>query len=149
MWLLTETEPDRHTVVVGVAGILFDDEGKVLLGRRADSGKWCLPGGGMEAAETIEETLIREFREETGIKIRTGSLIDIKSKPELIISRGAGIGLRYILLVFEALEEGPKAKPKATGEFEELRYFHNQSLPTNMFEEDYEIIHLAKLKLDL
>lgn len=43
-------------------------DGLVLLGRSAFSGKWDVPGGGVEPWETLEEGLVREFREETGVE---------------------------------------------------------------------------------
>lgn len=54
------------------AGILLKDE-KVLLGlrmgKRVYSGCWDLFGGGIEEGETVEETLMREVREELGVDI--------------------------------------------------------------------------------
>lgn len=43
-------------------------DGLLLLGRSAFTGQWDLPGGGVEPWETIEEGLVREFREETGVE---------------------------------------------------------------------------------
>ncbi|MGE5425554.1 MAG: NUDIX domain-containing protein [Bacillota bacterium] len=58
---------------VGVYGILIKD-GKILLikkSRGAYKGMYDLPGGGIEFGERIEETLKREFLEETGINLST------------------------------------------------------------------------------
>ena len=51
----------------GVAVILIE-EGKLLLGKRKDGG-WCIPCGHVEWDESIEEAAIREFEEETGLKV--------------------------------------------------------------------------------
>lgn len=56
---------------IGVYGVLIKDE-KILLikkSRGAYKGMFDLPGGGIEFGEKIEETLKREFIEETGITI--------------------------------------------------------------------------------
>lgn len=44
------------------------NDGKILLGKRRDTGKFTLPGGGMEKNETPEECAKRELWEESGIK---------------------------------------------------------------------------------
>jgi mutator protein MutT len=50
-----------------VAGIVVNDEGKVLVIRRRDNGHWEPPGGVLELDETFEEGVRREVHEETGI----------------------------------------------------------------------------------
>ena len=50
---------------VGCSAIIFNDEGRFLLTRRSDNGQWCLPSGGLEPGESLEETCIREVFEET------------------------------------------------------------------------------------
>ena len=57
----------RHSV--SVTGVAFDDAGRVLLIRRRDDGRWQAPGGVLELAETFEEGVVREVREETGIDL--------------------------------------------------------------------------------
>ncbi|MCK4511985.1 NUDIX hydrolase N-terminal domain-containing protein, partial [bacterium] len=48
------------TPKVGGDGAIFDDAGRILLMRRADTGTWCLPCGWMEPSETPSETVSRE-----------------------------------------------------------------------------------------
>ena len=56
---------------VGAAAIiLIDSRKKVLLIRRSDNGRWCLPGGGVDPGESAEEACVRETFEETGLKVR-------------------------------------------------------------------------------
>lgn len=52
-------------------GILFDEQGRVLMGsdRHMDFG-WNLPGGGVNKDETLEQGLVREFEEETGLLVK-------------------------------------------------------------------------------
>lgn len=47
-------------------GLIFDDQGRFLLAKE-ESGKWDLPGGGMDWGETPQECLMREIREEMGL----------------------------------------------------------------------------------
>ncbi|WP_425837771.1 NUDIX hydrolase [Streptomyces fractus] len=52
----------------GVSAVVFDDEGRVLLGRRADTGKWSIIGGIPEPGEQPADVAVREVFEETGIE---------------------------------------------------------------------------------
>ncbi len=59
--------------------------GRVLLVRRARppfQGMWALPGGFVELMETVEATVVRELREETGLVGRPGPLIGVYSGPD-------------------------------------------------------------------
>ena len=69
--------PARPIVAVG-AVILRGSE--VLLIRRASrpsKGQWSLPGGAQELGETVLDALHREIREELGLMIEVGGLIDV------------------------------------------------------------------------
>ncbi len=55
-----------------VACLIFNNEGKLLLTRRAidpDKGKFDLPGGFIDPLETAEEAVMREIREELGVEV--------------------------------------------------------------------------------
>ncbi|MCK4437998.1 NUDIX domain-containing protein, partial [Candidatus Bathyarchaeota archaeon] len=58
--------------IPGVAGIILDGDSVLLSirGKPPSEGKWGLPGGAVEVGETVEEALIREILEETGVKVR-------------------------------------------------------------------------------
>ncbi|MFI6937800.1 NUDIX hydrolase [Streptomyces sp. NPDC050418] len=51
----------------GVTALVFDDEGRVLLGRRADTGRWSVIGGIPEPGEQPAACAVREVYEETGV----------------------------------------------------------------------------------
>ncbi|WP_164877639.1 nucleotide triphosphate diphosphatase NUDT15 [Prescottella agglutinans] len=56
--------------VVGVGIVVERADGRILLGRRVkptEPETWCLPGGHLEAGETIEQAAARECFEESGI----------------------------------------------------------------------------------
>ena len=67
---------------VGAFAVIFDEEGKVLVSCRVDSGWFNLPGGGVEPDESVTEGLIREVREETGLEVEVGRLVGVYSKPQ-------------------------------------------------------------------
>ncbi|MFD8423387.1 NUDIX domain-containing protein [Streptomyces sp. NPDC059466] len=51
----------------GVTAIVFDDEGRVLLGRRTDTGKWSVVGGIPDPGEQPAACAVREVFEETAV----------------------------------------------------------------------------------
>jgi 8-oxo-dGTP diphosphatase len=62
--------------------IVLDSDRRVLLHRRADSGLWGLPAGGMELGERIDRTAARETEEETGLHVRPLRLTGFYTGPE-------------------------------------------------------------------
>jgi len=86
----------------GVAAVIFED-GRVLLQRRDDTGRWGLPGGGVEPGESVRQALIREVREETGLEIEPLRLIGVYSDPvyHQVITYPDGNVIHYVSSVFE------------------------------------------------
>lgn len=71
---------------IGVGALVVND-GKVLLVRRAQEpgkGFWTNPGGYIEQLEPIEETIVREVREESGIEARVKGIIALRDQPRSI-----------------------------------------------------------------
>lgn len=64
--------------IVSVGGLIENDEGKILMIKSPDRG-WEIPGGQVEAGETLTDALKREVKEETGIEIEVGNLRAVHS----------------------------------------------------------------------
>jgi ADP-ribose pyrophosphatase YjhB (NUDIX family) len=111
---------------VGVAGIVRADDGRVLLLRHrlwpADA-PWGFPGGFAKRGERFQDTLVREVREETGLTVRVGRLVEVRSgyrlKAEVYFEATLAGGLDGLVLdkqeILEArlftLDELPAAMP--------------------------------------
>jgi ADP-ribose pyrophosphatase YjhB (NUDIX family) len=71
----------------GVAAVIQNAEGQILLQRRSDNGLWGLPGGSVEIGESVRDAIIREVREETGLEVEVLRLVGVYSDPKLQIVR--------------------------------------------------------------
>lgn len=67
--------------VVTAAGVLRDSAGRVLVLRDAMNGRWTLPGGGVDLAESPRGGCRRELLEETGLDIAIGQLLVVTYSP--------------------------------------------------------------------
>jgi 8-oxo-dGTP pyrophosphatase MutT (NUDIX family) len=87
---------------VGCSAVIFDEaREKVLLTRRTDNGRWCIPGGGLEAGESVEEACLREVWEETGLRARVTRLIGVYSDPDQLVIYSDGNKAFFVVLSFE------------------------------------------------
>ena len=68
-------EPATHSV--SVAGVVIDEDDRVLVIERRDNGHWESPGGILELGETFEEGVRREVLEETGVQVSVGALTGV------------------------------------------------------------------------
>lgn len=83
--------------------VIFDPtRKKVLLTRRSDNGRWCLPGGAIDPGESAAECCEREVLEETGLVVRVGRLVGVYSSPHRIIEYADGNRRQGVTLSFEA-----------------------------------------------
>lgn len=75
--------PDQPVVGIGV--VIVQDKKIVLIkrGNEPSRGKWTIPGGLVELAESPEITVVREAKEETGLDVENPVLIDVVSNVDL------------------------------------------------------------------
>lgn len=82
--------PPPNSLVPAATAIVSDDQGRILLQRRADNDLWALPGGGMDYGETIGQTVTREVREETGLDVEPVGIVGIYTDPNHLIEYSDG-----------------------------------------------------------
>ncbi|MFR0354512.1 NUDIX hydrolase [Streptomyces sediminimaris] len=72
----------------GVSAVVFDDEGRVLLGQRADNHKWALISGIPDPGEQPAAAVVREVREETGVECVVERLVAVRSGRQVTYPNG-------------------------------------------------------------
>lgn len=116
----------RGEAVVGLVGVSIAafKHGRVLLTKRDDFRVWCLPGGHLEAGESVVEGARREFVEETGLEAHITRLVGLYSRPQW--DDGG-----YLIAVFAGTVSGGVASPQQ-GEVVEMAYFGPEELPSDL-----------------
>ena len=70
--------------LMGVSGYVEDEQGRVLLGRRSDTGEWAMVYGINEPGEEPADTVAREVKEETGVDVVVTDLVSVKSSRKVL-----------------------------------------------------------------
>jgi 8-oxo-dGTP diphosphatase len=107
-----------------ICALVEDDEGRILLGRRAGeprAGFWDVLGGFMEEGEQPFETLVRELREETGLEVAPGEFLAAVAD-----TYGEDGGATLNLCWTARAESG---EPRPADDVTELRWFTRDELP--------------------
>ncbi|WP_449603873.1 NUDIX domain-containing protein [Paenibacillus sp. Marseille-Q9583] len=89
-------------IVVTGGAIIRDSRGRILLQQRSDYGDWGLPGGGMNPGETIQETMIREVIEETGLSVKDCEFYAVYSGPRMEYTYPDGNKVVFVMFLFNA-----------------------------------------------
>jgi ADP-ribose pyrophosphatase YjhB (NUDIX family) len=109
-----------------VAAIVVDDDGRILLARRAlepDAGKWDTPGGFLDEGEDPKNAIRRELCEEAGLEVEPGEFLGA-----FVDTYGEGPDAGSVLnLVWEARVLSGEMAP--ADDVSELRWFAPDELP--------------------
>lgn len=83
---------------VGVGAIVMRDD-RILLVRRAQEpgkGNWTNPGGYIEQMESIDQTIVREVLEETGVQAKVKSIVAVRDQPRAIHNVYIAFDMEYV-----------------------------------------------------
>ncbi len=91
--------PVASVVTPSVFVAVREEQGRLLLVRRCDSGAWELPGGCVDVGESALRTAIREVAEETGLRIRITGLVGLFTDPAHVVAAAWGAEVRQQFVV--------------------------------------------------
>jgi ADP-ribose pyrophosphatase YjhB (NUDIX family) len=121
----------RHPVM-GTSIIPILPDGRIVLIRRRDNGKWGLPGGIVNWGEDIPTTVERELEEETGLEVsKIRRLVGVYSSPE------RDPRVHSICVVIEVEAQGTM-QVKDTMEVLDVQAFPPNSLPIGTLSHDHD-----------
>lgn len=117
------------------SGAIIYKQGKVLLQKREDDGKWSIHGGAVELGETYLQALVRELKEEINIKPINPQLVGIYSGQDFHFKYPNGDEIYDSLCVFFIeIYEGDLKKDNE--EVADLQWFDLENLPKQLHNSD-------------
>jgi 8-oxo-dGTP pyrophosphatase MutT (NUDIX family) len=89
-------------LVPSVAVLAWDDDGRLLLVREAQTGLWQTIGGAVEPDESPYQAAVREAAEEAGVSVRIERLRDVAGGPQFRLRYPNGDLVGYVPTIFDA-----------------------------------------------
>jgi 8-oxo-dGTP pyrophosphatase MutT (NUDIX family) len=110
----------------GVVMIVFDDEDRILLGRRTDTGRWALPSGILDPGEQPAAGAAREVLEETGVEVAVERLLSVEAWEPSVCPNGDRV--QYLAMTYLCRAVGGRARVN-DDESTEVCWFAVDELP--------------------
>lgn len=127
------------TIRPGVAVVIRDEEGRLLLHRRRDGNGWAPISGGVEPGESVLAAAHREAREETCLEIRVERLVGVySSPPEQVVDYADGRRMHFVTTLLSAEAVGGRFAGSEEGR--EWGWFEPGGLPAPLL--DYAVTWL-------
>ena len=121
MGLTTLRREYPDTPIAGVGGVIFSGRNVLLVRRRNEPSKdmWGLPGGVVELGERVEDAIVREVEEETGLRVKPLRLLTVLDS----IRRDGEGRIRFHYILSEFLCEEVEGELKASTDASDAGWF--------------------------
>ena len=103
-------------LVPAAGAAVFDDKGRLLLGRHVHDNRWATIGGGMEPGESPQEAALRELQEETGFTAGILGVVGVYGGPAFEVTYPGGAQVAYVVAMYACQFLGGEPTPQ----YEEL-----------------------------
>lgn len=133
--------------IVGVGGVIIADGQVVLIKRRYEplAGRWSLPGGSLEVGESLADGASRELREETGLDVEVGPIVDVFDR----ILRDEDGRVRYHFVLIDFLCRPIGGVLEAADDVSDARWVPMDGLvPYDLTEKAAAVIDLGRRLLE-
>jgi 8-oxo-dGTP pyrophosphatase MutT (NUDIX family) len=144
--------PKPTRIVPAASAVVTDQDGRILLQRRTDSGLYALPGGMMDLGESLPQTAVREVREESGLDVEITGLVGTYTDPLHVIAYSDGEVRQQFNICFAARviggglrisDESTDLRFVAPKDIAALPMHHTQKLRIDHFLEKREAPYLG------
>ncbi|NLS00098.1 NUDIX domain-containing protein [Rhizobium sp. P38BS-XIX] len=119
---------NRLLLLPGVAAVIHDAAGNLLLQEKSSGEGWSLPAGAIEPGETPQEAIAREVMEETGFKVISTDILGVFGGSEFRYTYPNGDHVEYVVTLFKCqvhADKGIWTDP----ETKSLQYFARETMP--------------------
>ena len=120
--------PKINSIVAAASAVVTLSDGTIILHKRKDNNQWSLLGGAMEYGETIEQTIIREVKEESGLDCLVTRIIGVYSNPNHIIAYSDGEVRQEFSICFHCI--ATTSEIVVSDESKEVRAFSKDEIAT-------------------
>lgn len=125
---LRKVAGSRLLLLPGVAAVIRDARGAILLQRRRDDGRWSLPAGAVDPGESPAAAVVREVREETGLDVRPVRIAGVFGGETFRHVYPNGDAAEFVVTVFDCVVLGGALRAQDE-ESLELEYFAADGRP--------------------
>ncbi len=136
---------------IGVCVVYFchDGKGNILMAKRSqqardENGCWDIGGGGVEFDDTVEQTLIKEIKEEYNANVLSFEFLGFRDTHRI----HEGVKTHWIAVDYKVLIDRNNVKINEPHKFDDLGWFNLENLPSPSHSQFPEFLEKYKSKLN-